>query len=168
MRNAGLKSLIAVTLIAAAGAAGAATTTTTFNVTATVANNCRFSSAGNMAFGTYDPLSGTALDQTSTITYNCTKNTPYTLALSAGTGTGATFAVRKMTNGANTLNYSLFTDAARTTVWGDGTGGSSTMAAPAANGLLANLNVTVYGRIPLGQDVAAVVYTDTITATLTF
>lgn len=168
MRNAGLTSLIAVALIAAAGAASAATTTTTFNVTASVANNCRFSSAGIVAFGTYDPLSGTALDQTSTITYNCTKNTPYTLALSAGTGTGATFAVRKMTNGANTLNYSLYTDAARTTVWGDGTGGSSTIAAPAAAGLLSNLNVTVYGRIPTAQDVAAVAYTDTITATLTF
>lgn len=168
MRIASLKSLIAVALIATAGAAGAATTTTTFSVTASVANNCRFSSAGNMAFGTYDPLSGTALDQTSTITYNCTKNTPYTLALSVGTGAGATFAVRKMTNGANTLNYSLYTDAARTTVWGDGTAGTSMVAAPAAAGLLTNINVTVYGRIPTAQDVAAVAYTDTITATLTF
>ena len=49
-----------------------------------------------------------------------------------------------MTNGSNTINYLLYTDSARTTVWGN-TVGTDTVAA-IGNG--ASQSFTVYGRVP--------------------
>lgn len=141
----------------------AATTTTTFQVTATVLSVCSVS-ATNLAFGNYDASLGTPVDGSSTVTVTCTPSETYDVGLNAGTGTGATVAVRRMTNGANTLDYSLYTNAGRTTVWGE-TIGTDTQAGT-GNG--AGQALTVYGRIPTAQYVAAGAYTDTITATVTY
>ena len=84
------------------------------------------------------------VDQTSTLQVQCTNTTPYNIGLDAGTGTGATVAVRKMTGGGNTVNYSLYSDSGRATVWG-ATIGTNTVAAT-GNG--AAQSYTVYGRIP--------------------
>jgi spore coat protein U-like protein len=150
-------------MCAAAPMAMAATTTTTFQVTATVISVCSVS-ATNLAFGNYDASSGTPNDATSTVTATCTNGETYDLALDEGLGSGATVAVRKMTSGANTLNYGLYQNAARTTVWGK-TVPTDTVAGT-GNG--AAQNYTVYGRIPVGQFVPAGAYADTITVTLTY
>lgn len=141
----------------------AATTTTTFQVTATVLSVCSVS-ATNLAFGNYDASLGTPVDGSSTVTVTCTPSETYDVGLNAGTGSGATVAVRRMTNGANTLDYTLYTNAGRTTVWGN-TIGTDTQAGT-GNG--AGQALTVYGRIPTAQYVAAGAYTDTITATVTY
>jgi spore coat protein U-like protein len=159
-----LLSLLCGAAILAVPAAIAATTTTTFNVTANVVATCAVT-ATNLAFGNYDAASGTPTDATSTVNVTCTNNHGYTVDLNAGTGSGATVAVRRMTNGANTLDYSMFTDAARSTVWGDGTLSTSTQAGT-GNGAAQAL--TVYGRIPTGQFVTAGAYSDTVTATVTY
>ena len=57
-------------------------------------------SAANLSFGAVNPLS-TQADATTTLTVNCTKNSPYTVGLNAGVTTGATIAQRKMANGAD-------------------------------------------------------------------
>ena len=142
----------------------AATATTTFQVTATVLSVCTVS-ATNLAFGNYDASSGTPNDASSTVTTTCSNTTGYTVALNAGTGSGATVAVRRMTNGANTLDYSMYTTAGRTTVWGDGTLSTVTQAGT-GNGT--GQALTVFGRIPTGQYVTAGSYTDTVTATVTY
>jgi spore coat protein U-like protein len=90
--------------------------------------------------------------------------TPYNIGLDAGTGTGATVAARKMTNGANTITYSLYSDSGRTTVWGN-TVGTNTVSAT-GNG--ASQTYTVYGRVPSQTTPAAATYTDTITVTVTY
>jgi spore coat protein U-like protein len=154
----------AVAALGAPAAAIAATATTTFQVTATVLSVCTVS-ATNLAFGNYDASSGTPNDASSTVTTTCSNSTAYTVALNAGTGSGATVALRRMTNGANTLNYTMFTTAGRTTVWGDGTLSTVTQAAT-GNG--AGQALTVFGRIPTGQYVTAGNYTDTVTATVTY
>jgi spore coat protein U-like protein len=157
--------LAAVGILLATGSqiASAATTTTTFTVSATVTNNCTVS-ATNHAFGAYTPSAVPPTDATSTLTVNCTVGAGYNVGLDAGTGSGATVTTRKMTSGANTLNYSLYQDALRSTVWGN-TVGTDTVA-----GIGTGLNVghTVYGRIPASQNVAAGSYSDTITVTVTF
>lgn len=142
----------------------AATATTTFQVTATVLSVCTVS-ATNLAFGNYDASSGTPNDASSTVTTTCSNTTGYTVALNAGTGSGGTVAVRRMTNGANTLDYSMYTTVGRTTVWGDGTLSTVTQAGT-GNG--AGQALTVFGRIPIGQYVTAGSYTDTVTATVTY
>jgi spore coat protein U-like protein len=72
-----------------------------------------------------------------------------------------------MVKGAEALAYNLFTDAARTSVWGDGTSGTSvySRANPPNN---SNVNLTVYGQIPPGQDVSAGTFSDTVSATINF
>jgi spore coat protein U-like protein len=66
--------------------------------------------------------------------------------------------------GAFLLNYGLFTDATRTTNWGE-TVGTDTVS---GTGTGATQIVTVYGRIPATQNVGIGGYVDTITATVTF
>jgi spore coat protein U-like protein len=136
------------------------TETTTFQVTATIANTCVISATA-LAFG---PYTGTQLDATSTITVTCTATTPWQVGLDAGTAAGATTTTRKMTNGASTLNYSLFRNSTRTLNWGN-TLGTDTLTGVATG--LQQLN-TVYGRIPAAQAPAPGAYLDTITATVTF
>jgi spore coat protein U-like protein len=65
------------------------------------------------------------------------------------------------------LDYNLFLDANRTTIWGDGTGGSS-RSGPIMPPLLTQVTVTVYTRIPARQNVRVGHYTDSITATINF
>jgi spore coat protein U-like protein len=128
------------------------------------APNCIISTTA-VSFGVYDVFSGTATDSTGTITFRCTGNASVTINLNKGTST--TFTPRVLTSGSSTLNYNLYTDAARSTIWGDTTGGTSrySNANPANN---TNIVVTVYGRITSGQDVSAGSYSDTITATINF
>jgi spore coat protein U-like protein len=152
--------------VMAGGAAQSATTTTTFAVTATVQATCS-ATATTLAFGAYTPGAG-AVTNNSTISVKCTKNTPYTVALNAGSTTGDAYAQRLMASGANTLQYNLYTTAAFTTVFGDGTVGTATNAGTGAGVATAN-TVTVYGQLPDSATNQAAVpgsYSDTITVTV--
>lgn len=147
----------------AASPALAATATTTFAVTATVLQTCLVA-ASPLAFGNYDPTSATATNGNTTLLVTCTSSTPYTVGLSAGGGAGATVATRKLTNGGNTLNYSLYQDAGHTTVWGN-TVSTDTLA---GTGTGLPVTHTVYGRIPALQAAVQGAYADTITVTVTY
>lgn len=164
------KQILKSTLIAAAGllfanSALADTATTTFQVTATVADSCLVS-ATDLNFGAYDSVAATALDGTSTITVTCTAETAYTIGLDAGSGTPAA-TTRAMTGASTQLDYELYTDSGRTSVWGDigGTTGT-TVAQSALTG--GPLDYTVYGQIPALQYVPAANYADTITVTVDY
>ena len=142
----------------------AATSTTTFTVSADVTADCSVS-ANNLDFSTYDPTSSNNDDATTTIDITCTSTTPFDIGLNAGTGTGATVTTRILTNGASTLNYSLYQDSSRTTVWGN-TPATDTVS---STGTGSAQQFTVYGRLP-GSQPAAIpgTYTDTITVTVTY
>ncbi|MEH6490177.1 spore coat U domain-containing protein [Hyphomonas oceanitis] len=146
------------------GMTNAATDTDTFDVTVTVIAACDISAADH-DFGTYDALSPTPLDSTSTISVTCTSGASYSVALNAGTTGGGTIPSRLMTDGSNTLSYNLYTNAGYGTVWGDGTGGSAEVT---GTGSGASQNLTVYGRMPAGQGEPAGDYSDTVTATITY
>lgn len=68
-----------------------------------------------------------------------------------------------MINGANLVPYQLYTNPARTTVWGN-TIGTNTVTGT-GNGLIQPL--TVYGRVPSASAPAGP-YLDVITATITY
>jgi spore coat protein U-like protein len=71
-----------------------------------------------------------------------------------------------MTSGANLLSYNIYTSAARTTVWGDGTGSSATIG---GTGTGSAQSVTVYGRVSGGQTTVPVgSYADTVAVTVTY
>ena len=141
----------------------ASTTTTSFSVSITLAATCTINSASALTFGNQGILS-TNVDQTSTIQVTCTNTTPYNIGLDAGTGTGASVATRKLTSGAATVNYTLYSDSGRTTIWGT-TIGTNTVAGT-GNGT--GQNYTVYGRVPSQTTPAPGTYSDTITVTVTY
>jgi len=129
----------------------------------TLTSSCVINSASTLNFGSTGVLVA-AVNGTSTIQVQCTNTTPYNIGLDAGTGSGATVTTRKMTNGANTINYSLYQDSGHATVWGT-TIGTNTVSAT-GNG--ASQSYTVYGQVPAQTTPAAAVYTDTITVTVTY
>lgn len=159
-----LASAFALSALLWSSAGGAVTTTTTFPVTATVLKACVVS-ANPLSFGSYDPTAATPLDASTTLSVLCTVGSSFTVGLNAGTGTASTVAARKMTNGANTLNYALYQEAARTNNWGN-TPGTDTP--PATTAPILPTSLTVYGRIAAGQNVAAGGYTDTVTVTVNY
>lgn len=129
---------------------------------------CTISATG-VAFGAYDPLSTTHDDSTGTVNLGCPPAVSAPIvALSAG-GAG-TFSPRRMAGGAFNLDYNLYSDSGRTTIWGDGTGGTSTvtLSGGTVSAGTRNFSRTIYGRIPRLQNVGAGAYGDTITLTVTF
>jgi spore coat protein U-like protein len=154
-------------LLVAATPASAAVTTTNLSVTANVAASCTVSATA-LAFGTYNSLAAANDDVTTTMNVACTPGTTWTATAGLGAGTGATFAVRKLTiaSTTNTLNYTLYTDSARTILWGDGVAPNGSYTGTGTGATQAN---TIYGRIPGSQNTAAVgSYTDTVAVTVTF
>lgn len=124
---------------------------------------CSISSTGALAFGAYDPFATTPLDSTSQVVYRCTPAPRIRISLDAG-GSGS-FAARELRRGADVLRYNLYLDAARTVVWGDGTGGSATGPQVTVRGAGGTVTAYVFGRIPAGQDPVPGTYADTVRVT---
>lgn len=129
--------------------------------------------AGGLAFGVYDPLAAAPLDATGILQVTCTSDAPphVTYEVQLDAGQAGSFAPRAMTGGTGRLVYNLYIDAARSTVWGDGTGGTAVVAADynlTRPGSTQTDTYTVYGRAPARQAVTAGSYLDTITVTLVF
>lgn len=125
-------------------------------------------SATAVNFGTYNVFAASPLNAVGTITYRCgapDRNVSITLS----TGGSGSYAARQLrpASGTDRLDYNLYRNAARTQIWGDGTGGTSYffIANPPNN---QNINLTVYGRIPASQDVTVGNYTDTVIVTINF
>lgn len=123
-------------------------------------------SVTSVAFGSYNVFNASALDSSGTVTFSC-NNQGNHVSISLGKGTSSTFAPRTMTKGSETLGYNLFLDAARTSIWGDGTSGTSvyTRTNPPNN---TNVSIPIYGRVMASQDVSAGNYSDTVLATINF
>ncbi|HEY0012070.1 MAG TPA: spore coat protein U domain-containing protein [Allosphingosinicella sp.] len=164
-----IKTAIAATVGAAAAMfatpAVAGTQSSNLGVSATVAANCTISTTA-LAFGSIDSLSASAVNGTGGVAIACTNGSTWTATADVGAGAGATFAARRMTSGANTLSYSLFTDAGRTTVWGNGTNSTGVIT---STGTGSTQNITIYGQIPGSQTgVPAGSYSDTVAVTVTY
>ena len=161
----GVTATVAAFAAAAIAPVLAATATANLTVSATVTNNCTISTAA-LAFGSYDPVAGNAasnLDGTGRVTVACTKGATATIGL--GNGSNASGSARRMSDGgSNYLNYELYSDSGRSTVWNSGSGVLSPMAAPSK----VARDFTVYGRISSNQDVPAGTYGDTVVATVNF
>jgi spore coat protein U-like protein len=140
----------------------AVSTTGKLDISAIVPAQCVVQSAA-LPFGVY---ASSALQQNAQIGVACSAGTSYTISLDSGTGAGGNVAARKLTtaDGANSLNYGLYQDAARTRAWGNSSG--SDTVAGVGNGSAQNL--PVYGYIPAGQAVRAGSYSDVVAITLSY
>lgn len=152
------------------------------------ASSCRNSgnlsvtvSATGVNFGNYDVLAAGNSSGTGSITVSatCTRaRLPFTVnySIALSTGGSGTFTPRAMVSGTSTLQYNLYTAATLTSIWGDGSGGTQTLADvitgtctnPGGRNCSGSQPDTVYGNIPAMQDVVAGSYADTITVTVTF
>ena len=163
---------LAAALLAAlafgAAPSNAANTTNNLNVSATVVASCVVSGA-TLSFGSaIDPTSASVpIDASTTMTVICTSTTPYSVAFNAGTNAGgaSNFSARAVKSGTHTIGYQLYSDNLRTTVWGDGTSTSSTLA---GTGTGSNQSLTIYGRMPSVTGAVPGSYTDTVTVTVTY
>lgn len=144
-----------------------------------VAVTCSVAASG-VAFGSYDPFSPLTADAAGQVTVACGPSTTleallgftanYVIAL--GTGVAASYQPRRLQSGSGLLDYNLFSDAARSILWGDGSGGTQTvdgtLSALLPLGQSVSRDHTVYGRIPAQQNAVPGAYADTVTVTLTF
>ncbi len=133
---------------------------------------CSVDYANNIAFGNYNPFSGSNIDITGEIRVRCYSLVTLlaSINLKLSKGSSSTYTPRTMTSGSNTLNYNLYTDASRTQIWGDGTNSTYIVRDFQLLGLIAYFTTdTVYARLPAGQTSAAVgSYSDTITLTVEY
>jgi spore coat protein U-like protein len=135
------------------------TAQTTFRVSTRVNAVCDITAA-NLDFGVYSAQGGTPLQGTTLLRATCTPNTSYQIGLNEGTSPGATVNQRKMVSAtANALNYQLYSDSARSSIWGN-TSGTDTVTG-VGTGLAQDH--TVFGAVPAAQVVPAEEYADTIT-----
>jgi spore coat protein U-like protein len=136
-----------------AGSAMAQTDTDTLTVTATVLDAALITSVGDIAFGNYDPTDSVPTDADGSVTIRATDGLLYTVYIGAD---------RSMTFGAYNLDYELYSDAARSSVWG------STFATGESYTSTSNAEMTydIYGRVAALQDVGAGAYSDTVTITV--
>ncbi|CAN5417619.1 N/A [soil metagenome] len=154
-----LSGILCVVALAASNAAHALGATCTVSSTAT-------------AFGYYDPVSPTANDTTGSVSVSCQAAVAlavsYQISLSAGTY--GTYAQRQLGASTQRLGYQLYTNTARSSIWGDGTAGTSVV----SDGYLLSIlgvvskDYQVYGRMPAQQNVAPGTYNDVITVLLSY
>jgi spore coat protein U-like protein len=112
----------------------------------------------------FGPYTGAQIDTAGSVTAYCVNGTNWTIALGAGTGPGATPYNRSMTAGSYHLGYALYSDAARTRIWGN-TVGTDTVS---GIGDGTPQVISVYGRIPAGPLPGVGNYADTVIASISF
>ena len=116
-----------------------------------------------IAFGTYNVFSAAPVDSVGSLLFDCTGVKTISIAISQGQG--GSFQPRALKSGTESLYYNLFLDAARSSVWGNGSGGTQTYVTDPGRD---PINVTIYGRIPPEQDVSFGSYADSVTVTINF
>jgi len=119
---------------------------------------------GTLSFGEYSSLANIINSQSTnaagsgSLQLLCTTGTPFTVALD--NGVNAAGGQRRMAGTCGAfINYNLYQEPARTTLWGPG--------APLA-GTGTPVNLIVYGQVPAQTTPAAGTYTDTVTMTVTW
>jgi spore coat protein U-like protein len=139
-------------------------------VRAQVNANCNFTTTNTMTFAGYDPSdpAGANLDSTVLLGVRCTRGVTVTIGIGNGGNPGAASgSTRAMRLGAtaNVLGYDFYHEAGRTTLWTDSGGGMLNHGAVLTN---APFTITIYGRVPGGQDVPAGLYQDTVLVTVNY
>ena len=129
---------------------------------------CSIDSVSPIVFGPYDGLTRNTVDATGSITFGCFLVGLFdSITIDISRGSSTSFSPRTLKAGTKTLQYNLFLDAARSSIWGDNTSGTSHFG-PFRPPLIGSTTRTIYGRIFSGQNVGAGTYTDTLVVTLNY
>ncbi|WP_207459053.1 spore coat U domain-containing protein [Azospirillum sp. SYSU D00513] len=143
---------------------------------ASAADHCETCScsvtATQISFGEYNPLSSTAKDSTGTLTVRCSHNAAFDpqLDIVIGLGAGGSGDVdrRQLQAGPHRLDYNLYKDNGRTTLWDDVGGGGGIGFKVKGADWTDGLAVTVYARMPARQAATPGSYTDMVIVTVAY
>jgi spore coat protein U-like protein len=144
-----LAPALAIATLAASSVPACATLLCTFTIT-------------NLNFGTVDLTANATVDTTATFSATCSGGSSHANAricpnINAGSGgVGSGGNPRFMLNGTNQLQYNLYQDSARTTIWGSYLWSSPSVTPPTIDISLNNsgagsATATIYGRVFAGQ-----------------
>ena len=120
-----------------------------------------------LTFGVYTPGDLVPLDSTGQLDISC-RGQNGLLSVAMSTGTSGSFVSREMQSGVFAMMYNIFVDAARSIIWGDGTGGTTLISLVKQTSGRQDYTLPVHGRIPAQQSVAAGTYADDILITVSF
>lgn len=127
------------------------------------AATCRVSATA-VRFGNYNPLSTVPVNRAGRLIINCSGKG--TLVAALNTGASGSYTPRYLLSASgDQLDYNLYIDAARSIIWGDGSGSTQTVSRSFNNN---RVRLTVYAQLPAMQNVVAGKYLDHIIATVTF
>jgi len=144
--------------------------TSTFQVTASIVAGCVISGTSTGVFGTLDfgTQSGVATStvnasfvQSTSINLACTPGTTLSMSINQGSNFTTTRNL-KLPNFTNTVPYTLFSNASRTTVI------PVNQAVSLSYSNANNITLPIYGQLQLPGTARAGVYTDTLTVTLSW
>lgn len=166
--HASAKWVLSALVLAGGGAitppVSAVSTGTTLLVTAVVISTC-VASATPVVFGNYTLG---LVDNTGVISVTCSPDVAaYTVALDQGV-TGITTSSRKLTFGAGTLNYALYSDSNRSVNWGNVQNTDTVASSASTTSVGAVKTFNVYGRLPASQASVAGLYSDLVQVTVTY
>ncbi len=128
---------------------------------------CSIEGVTSVSFSDYNVFETSPKDGQGSVTYTCRGVGQRTVRIDLSSGSSGQFNPRSMRSTEGVLPYNLFLDPACTTIWGDGSGGSSRYGplSPPNNTAVV---VPIYGRIPPRQNVAPGSYADSVILTLNF
>ena len=160
-------SMVSAMLAGAIGlssASYAGTDTADLLVKSSILGACTITTT-EMNFDNYD---GTETIATGKVKHNCTLSTATKITMGQGanakSGSNDTTPLRRMKHGDNDyLEYFIYSDSGRATVWGN-----TEATSKGATGTGAEAEVLVYGTLPASQAQPAGNYLDTILVTITF
>lgn len=151
--------LAAVALPVLATSAYATDVDDTLSFEATISGSCTNVVGADINFGAAINSLSTAIDNSTTMTVNCTSGVPYTIGITSG-GNGA----RYLGDGAgNFIDYELYSDAGYTSIF-QAVGAS----VYGATGTGADQTHTIYARLPSQATPAVGTYNDTVTVSVRY
>lgn len=132
-----------------------------------LAANCQVT-VTPLDFGIYNPGSAAPLDVAGNLDVRCVGGAgSFIVTISQGANGG--FFPRQLTSGPYLMQYNLYTDPARSLIWGDGTGGTTVNSGNKPSpGKPVSFSFPIYGRIFPRQSVGTGMYTDALLVTTIF
>ena len=126
--------------------------------------DCQVSSVGDVGFGAYDVFSKVPNRAgAGTVRIKC-QGGGHGADVKLSRGQSHSYTTRLMRSGNDSLEYNLYTTAARSVVWGDGSGASEVMTVDKNQ----TTTLSIFGSIPEGQDPAVGNYADSILISVEF
>ena len=117
---------------------------------------------GSLVFGQIDPIANIVTYGSTQLSVTCPEETSYSIHLSSGQGN---YAARQMSNGGSQMHYNIYDGPSYSQVWGDGNGGTVSVAGSAGPG---GSQHTLYGRVPAQPKLPVGQYTDNIVITVSY